>query len=115
MNVYSTADFSMKSQTSSGPILYEDVVDSKGNLIFTIYTLKNYLEDHEVVEFDESGFTIKLGSDNFYDIIVNEPKLSIELVKAALPSLTSVTGTEYVFNGGYLWPPEFFSSEDWTE
>ena len=65
------------------------MIDSKNNVIATIYTLKEGKKDNL-----KSGIT--KAKDGIYDIVVNSKEITVEVVKNALADLEKVTDKRYV-------------------
>ena len=79
------------SPTGKYPCQWDDLIDSKNNLIATIYTLKEGKKDNL-----KSGIT--KGTDGIYDIVVNSKEITVEVVRDALADLEKVTDKRYVFD-----------------
>ncbi|MBI3377398.1 MAG: hypothetical protein HY035_03200 [Nitrospirae bacterium] len=70
--------------TGEYPCQWDDLIDSKNNVIATIYTLKEGKKDNL-----KSGIT--KGTDGIYDIVVNSKEITVEVVRNALVDLEKVT------------------------
>ena len=74
--------------TGEYPCQWDDLIDSKGNVIATVYTLK------------ESGWKrpkIRKAEDGIYDIVVASEEINNEVVRNALKDLSKRTKKEYIF------------------
>ena len=72
------------------PSQWDDLIDSRKNVIATIYTLEEGKKDNL-----KPG--IKKGKDGIYDIVVHANEINNEVVRNALEDLGKVTGKQYVF------------------
>jgi len=75
--------------TGEYPCQWDDIVNEKGKTYATIYTLKNARKD----EITRAGITKK--NNGIFDIVVDVPELTKELVQTALKELSKITGIEY--------------------
>ena len=75
--------------TSVYPCQWDDLIDSKNNVIATIYTLKEGKKDNF-----KSGIT--KGKDGIYDIVVDSKEITVEVVRNALVDLEKVTDKRYM-------------------
>jgi len=78
--------------TGEYPCQWDDIVNERGKTYATIYTLKNARED----EITKAGITKK--KDGIFDMVVDAPELTKELVQTALKKLSKITGIEYKFS-----------------
>jgi len=81
--------------TGEYPCQWDDLIDSKNNLIATIYTLKEGRKDNL-----KSGTT--KGKDGIYDIVVNSKEITVEVVRNALSDLEKVTDKRYMLASSTL-------------
>ena len=77
--------------TGEYPCQWDDLIDSKNNVIATIYTLMEGKKDNL-----KSGIT--KGKDGICDIVVNSKEITVEVVRDALADLEKVTDKRYVFD-----------------
>jgi len=77
------------------PCQWDDLIDSKNNVIATIYTLREGKKDNL-----KSGIT--KGTDGIYDIVVNSKEITVEVVKNALTDLEKVTDKRYMLASSTL-------------
>ncbi len=78
--------------TSTYPCEWDDLFTEEG-LIITIYT-----KDYEACEEGDDGLDVGIhldSDDGVYDIIVDEPEITNEVVERALRKLSEITGNEY--------------------
>ena len=76
--------------TGEYPCQWDDLIDSKNNVIATIYTLREGKKDNL-----KSGIT--KGTDGIYDIVVNSKEITVKVVRNALADLEKVTDRQYIF------------------
>jgi len=72
------------------PSPWDDLVDSRKNVIATLYTLEEGKRDNL-----KPG--IRKGKDGIYNIVVHANEINHEIVRNALEDLEKVTGKRYVF------------------
>jgi len=75
--------------TGEYPCQWDDLIDSKNNVIATIYTRRKGKKDNQ-----KSGIT--KGTDGIYDIVVNSKEITAEVVRNALVDLEKVTDKRYM-------------------
>ncbi len=75
--------------TGEYPCQWDDLIDSKNNVIATIYTLKEGRKDNL-----KSG--VEKGTDGIYDIVVNSKEITAEVVKNAFADLEKITDKRYM-------------------
>jgi hypothetical protein len=75
--------------TGEYPCQWDDLIDSKNNLIATIYTLKEGKKDN-------LKYGITKGTGGIYDIVVNSKEITVEVVRNALADLEKVTDKRYM-------------------
>lgn len=78
--------------TCEYPCQWDDLIDSRKQIIATIYNLKEG-------ERDNLKLGITKGKDGIYDIVVHSEEINNEVVRNALEDLGKVTGKRYVFTG----------------
>lgn len=76
--------------TGEYPCQWDDLIDSKNNVIATIYTLKEGKKDRL-----KSGITKE--KDGIYDIVVDSKEITVKVVRNALADLEKVTDKRYIF------------------
>ena len=75
--------------TSEYPCKWDDLINEQRETYATIYTLKNAREEGII----KIGITKK--KDGIFDIVVDVPELTKELVQTAIKELSKITGIEY--------------------
>mgnify|MGYP001611624832 FL=1 len=75
--------------TGEYPCQWDDLIDSKNNVIATIYALREGKNDNL-----KSGIT--KGTDGVYDIVVKSKEITVEVVINALADLEKVTDRRYL-------------------
>ena len=75
--------------TGEYPCQWDDIINEKRKTYAAIYTLKNARED----EITKAGITKK--KDGIFDIVIDAPKLTKNIVQNALKELSKITGIEY--------------------
>lgn len=78
--------------TGEYPCQWDDLIDEHGKTYATVYTLKNARGDGVT----EAGIT--QSSDGIFDIVIDAPKLTKDVVRNSLKELSKITGIEYKFN-----------------
>jgi len=78
--------------TCQYPCQWDDLIDSRKQLIATVYTLEEGEKDNL-----KPGIT--KSKDGIYDIVVHAEGINNEVVRNALKDLEKVTGTRYIFAG----------------
>ncbi len=78
--------------TCEYPCQWDDLIDSHGKIIATIYTAKE-------AEKENLKLGITKGKDGIYDIVVQSKEINNEVVRNALKDLEKVTGKRYGFVG----------------
>ena len=82
------------SSTCVYPSQWDDLIDSRKNVIATMYTLEEGKKDNL-----KPG--IRKGKDGIYDIVVHVNEINNEVVRNALKDLGKITGKRYVFERKY--------------
>ncbi len=75
--------------TGKYPCQWDDIINKKRETYATIYTLKNARGDN----ITKAGITKK--KDGIFDIVIDAPELTKELVQTAIKELSKITGIEY--------------------
>jgi hypothetical protein len=75
--------------TSQYPCQWDDLVDKNGRVIVTIYTLREKIIDGPSVP------GVKFCEDGIFDIVVDVPELTEEVVAEVLVDLSSRAGKRF--------------------
>lgn len=70
---------------------WEDFCDEENNCIATFYTLEYAREENK-----EAQIGITKTEDGVYDVIVDAPVITREIVEKSLRELSQITGQEYI-------------------
>ena len=73
---------------------WDDLLDKYMKVHATVYTLRNAKKDPPI-SVPKLGIT--KGEDDVWDIIIDVPELTKDIVRNSLKELTKITGTKYVF------------------
>ena len=81
--------------TGHYPCPWDDLIDDNNKVYVSVYTLISARKDPSL-KLEKSGITFN-EQDKVYDIVINVPKLTEEIVKEALERLSKITNIEYQF------------------
>jgi len=74
------------------PCQWDDLLDENDHTYLTVYTLKDAQKDDP-----NAKIGITKAQDGIYDIVIDAPELTKDLVRQSLEDLTKITGIKYNF------------------
>ena len=77
--------------TGELPCEWEDLITAQRNTYVTIHTLQEAKED-------QLALGVSKGEDGVYDVVLDVPTLTCDVIKDALRLLSKVTGVNYRYS-----------------
>ena len=74
------------------PCQWDDIIDENNKVRVTIYTLQNAKKDS--LKLNKEGIYYNK-EDEIYDIVLNIPELTVEIVRGLIKKLSKITGVKY--------------------